>query len=127
MSVSRMLPIGVQMQTSVANHGCIGTCGYGSVSGVLANLAWIVSCLVSYVHGSANRTSGKSGHIRTLPNRQYVRNSQGKCNSQVAKPSVWTHSGHFRLQKMHVAHDNAYDEAYDGPRTRQKLLAYSTN
>jgi len=49
----------------------------------------------------------------------------------VAKPSVWTHSGHFRLQEMQVAHDKAYDEeydkTYDGPRTRQKLLAYSTN
>lgn len=66
--------------------------------------------------------SGMSGHIRTFAGRQDDRNSLGKCNSQVAKTSVRTQSGHFRLHMKDVklsfcgsfqAHDQAYDEAYD--------------
>jgi len=68
------------------------------------------------------RSSGMSGHIRTFAGRQDDRNSLGKCNSQVAKTSVRTQSGHFRLHMKDVklsfcgsfqAHDQAYDEAYD--------------
>jgi len=74
MSVSIMLPIGGQMERSVANPFGVRACGYGSVSGVLASRVWIVSYMVSYALGSANRTSGKSGHIRTSSTTQDDRN-----------------------------------------------------